>query len=191
VRCACLSRDVVILAVNDSQGLHCELFMMDSASGRQIFPPFKLKGVVTEMRFATSSDAILVLEDLGQIVIWEITGSNDPKLLAEAVVPSNEGDMLEVGFMPDSVMLFVRFSDGKVIAYHLGLKAWLALDVWRYSCSPLQCHAPLPPPRAGPLSKLLWDWRRPRLPLGWGEGFNIDCAGNTLIPATLTPRDAP
>jgi len=77
----------------------------------------------------------------------------------------------EIGFLAGG-LIYIRGTghNGGALAFHLGLRTWLALDFWRYAESPLLCRAPLQCPRQGALSRLLWQWRRPPLPSCWSPG---------------------
>jgi len=166
VHCACVDTEMLALGASDARGVRHELFVMDTESGRQLLPTTTLAARAVELCLASGCQALLALDAMGTVSVWQLTGGRAVRRVAVAAPPLQEHP-LEVGFLPSSCTPFLRLADSRVVAFHAGLRAWLALDVWRYAASPLQCRMQLPCPRHGPLYEKLWQWRRPKLPPDW------------------------
>eukprot|EP00747_Dinoflagellata_sp_TGD_P011996 gnl/TRDRNA2_/TRDRNA2_121259_c0_seq1.p1 gnl/TRDRNA2_/TRDRNA2_121259_c0~~gnl/TRDRNA2_/TRDRNA2_121259_c0_seq1.p1 ORF type:complete len:363 (-),score=60.11 gnl/TRDRNA2_/TRDRNA2_121259_c0_seq1:104-1087(-) len=167
VRCACACSEVVVLGTKVcTGGMHSELILLDSLSGLQLLPPLMLNACASEVRVASGGRNVLVLDESGKASLYELDKSGT-KLAFEAELPPLQEHPLEVTFVPGSSAPLLRLADGGAVAFHLGLRTWLALDTWRYTESALQCHMPMAPPQIGGLSERLWEWRRPMLPSVW------------------------
>eukprot|EP00927_Polykrikos_kofoidii_P013263 TRINITY_DN15778_c0_g1_i1.p1 TRINITY_DN15778_c0_g1~~TRINITY_DN15778_c0_g1_i1.p1 ORF type:complete len:1109 (-),score=155.07 TRINITY_DN15778_c0_g1_i1:159-3485(-) len=177
VQCAQLGAEFAVLILEDNA--RHELLIVDVASGRVCRPPLSIETKPTEMRFleVARNHFILILGEDMTLSLFEISG-NSFKLILTAAMPLLPDSLLELGLLPAGTPStaagvsrgapYVRLTDGCVLAYHDELRAWLALDAWRYIGSPLQCRGPLPCPREGALSELLWDWRcLPAVPRDW------------------------
>lgn len=142
------------------------------------------------MHLAEDGSALLLLDTSGRVSWWALVGDDAPRLVvdiaapAALLVPQGGGATFqpELGFLPSGLPWLgagARDEAARPVALHPGLQAWVAMDVWRYAESPLQCRAPCTCPRAGPLSELLGGWHRPALPSAWSAASPPQCGGGS------------
>lgn len=156
------------------------LLLLDPGSGNVLLT-LALAAPPLAMRLARGGGALLIVDCAGRATVFAVQSPGVLRQAMEARLPATflhllrepgGAARLEVGFLPGGGEPYLRQLSGEhcTVAFHSGLRAWLALDLWRHAGSPLQCHAPLACPKEGALAQLLWAWRRPRPPPGWGPG---------------------
>jgi len=177
IQCMCLSGELAVIAVEDSIARACELFVVGVACGRLLLPPLRRTARTVDLRI--EGRALLILDDVGgsglSLFHFEPPSSLQHRLTVN--LPPWSNHLAEIGVLPQGVAHaesnatpFLRFSDGRTVAYDARLCAWLAVDTWRYASSPLQDRSPLSCPRNGSLFHQLWQWRSPgKLPPTWQE----------------------
>lgn len=200
ILCMCLSGEFAAIAVEDCIARVCELFIVGVACGRLLLPPLRRKAPTVDIRI--EGRTLLILDDVGGsgLSLFHFVPPSSLQHRLTADLPPWSSHLAEMGVLPQprarsesNATPFLRFADGRTVAYDARLCAWLAADTWRYTSSPLQNRGPLSCPRNGALFRQLWQWRSlGKLPPTW-HGAHLsasDAPGGNLVQGVGCSRAA-